>query len=49
MDQSTCIYLEERRGVQQSAITTQTDDQVNAVWDVIKTCGQEKHPSVLSH
>lgn len=41
MGRLTCNYLEERGGVQQSAIATQTDDQVNTVWDIIKTCGQE--------
>lgn len=42
IDKSTCNYLEERRRVQQSAIATQTDDEVNAVRDVIKTCDQDK-------
>lgn len=44
MDKSTCNYLEERRRVQQSPITTQTDDEVDAVGDIIKTCGQGKTP-----
>lgn len=41
---STCDHLEERRSVQQSAVTAKTDYQVDAVGDIVITCGQAKTP-----
>ncbi len=38
INQYNCGYLEEGRGVEKSPISTQTDDQVNAVRDIIITC-----------
>lgn len=39
--------LEERRGIEQSPIPAEADDEVHAVGDVIKICGREKRPDQI--
>lgn len=46
INRSTSNYLEERRRIEKSPVTAQTDDQVDAVWDIVKTWAQQdKTPS----